>query len=112
MKRIVNVSLVSEGWPLVVGGMLATISPLIRAAGIDNPEAEARLLVSVAFEWPLEQVWIHAEKPICRREQKRIIEGLQRRLAHEPFAYISGKQEFWSLEYSVGKGCLIPRSDS
>ena len=112
MKRIINGSLVSEDWPLVVGGMLATISPLIRAAGISNPEAEARLLVSVALEWPLEQVWLHVEEPICRRDQKRIIEFLHRRLAHEPFAYISGKQEFWSQEYLVGKGCLIPRSDS
>ena len=73
MKRIINGSLVSEDWPLVVGGMLATISPLIRAAGISNPEAEARLLVSVALKWPLEQVWLCVEEPICRRDLKRII---------------------------------------
>ena len=59
----------SEDWPLVVGGMLATISPLIRAAGISNPEVEARLLVSVALEWPLAQVWLHAAAPICRRDE-------------------------------------------
>ncbi|MBT07179.1 MAG: protein-(glutamine-N5) methyltransferase, release factor-specific [Rhodospirillaceae bacterium] len=112
MKRIVNASLAPGDLPLIVGDALATISPVIRSAGINNPEAEARLLISVALEWSLEQVWLRAEAPICRNDQERIIKVLRRRLAHEPFAYISGKQEFWSLEYLVGKGCLIPRPDS
>ena len=92
--------------------MIATISSMIKDAGIDNPEAEARLLVSVALEWSIEKVWLNAEETICKRDQKRVEAVLQRRLAHEPFAYISAKQEFWSLDYFVGKGCLIPRPDS
>lgn len=112
MKRIVNISPVSEDQSLVIGSMIVTIGSLIGEAGIDNPEAEARLLVSHALEWPLEKVWRNAEAPVCSRDQKRVVEVLQRRLAHEPFAYISGKQEFWSLDYLVGEGCLIPRSDS
>jgi len=37
---------------------------------------------------------------------------LQRRLAHEPIAYITGRRAFWTIELTVGPGVLIPRPDS
>ncbi|MDP5277298.1 peptide chain release factor N(5)-glutamine methyltransferase [Sphingomonas sp. DG1-23] len=37
---------------------------------------------------------------------------LQRRLAHEPVAYITGTRAFWTIELQVGPGALIPRPDS
>jgi len=37
---------------------------------------------------------------------------IDRRLAHEPVAYIIGRQEFWSLDLKVGPGVLVPRSES
>jgi release factor glutamine methyltransferase len=35
-----------------------------------------------------------------------------RRLAHEPVAYIVGHKEFWSLDFEVGAGALIPRPET
>ncbi|WP_299322147.1 peptide chain release factor N(5)-glutamine methyltransferase [Parasphingopyxis sp.] len=35
-----------------------------------------------------------------------------RRAAHEPLAYIVGHREFWSLDFAVGPGVLIPRPES
>lgn len=37
---------------------------------------------------------------------------LERRVAHEPVAYITGVQAFWDLELMVTPDVLIPRSDS
>jgi release factor glutamine methyltransferase len=37
---------------------------------------------------------------------------LQRRLAHEPVAYIIGRRAFWTIELAVGPGALVPRPDS
>lgn len=37
---------------------------------------------------------------------------IQRRQNHEPLAYIIGSREFWSLDFAVGPGVLIPRPDS
>ena len=37
---------------------------------------------------------------------------LQRRLAHEPIAYITGRRAFWTIELEVGRGALVPRPDS
>ncbi|MBS0275933.1 MAG: peptide chain release factor N(5)-glutamine methyltransferase [Proteobacteria bacterium] len=37
---------------------------------------------------------------------------IHRRLAHEPIAYITGHKEFWSLDFEVGPGVLIPRPET
>ena len=37
---------------------------------------------------------------------------VDRRLAHEPVAYIVGRREFWSLDFRVTPDVLIPRPDS
>ncbi|MGQ0660331.1 peptide chain release factor N(5)-glutamine methyltransferase [Sphingosinicella sp.] len=37
---------------------------------------------------------------------------VERRLAHEPIAYIIGRRDFWTIRLGVGPGVLIPRPDS
>lgn len=37
---------------------------------------------------------------------------VERRIAHEPVAYITGSRGFWTIELSVGPGVLVPRADS
>jgi len=37
---------------------------------------------------------------------------IARRLNHEPVAYITGRKEFWSLDFAVGPGVLVPRPDT
>lgn len=37
---------------------------------------------------------------------------VERRVAHEPVAYITGSRGFWTIELAVGPGVLVPRADS
>ena len=37
---------------------------------------------------------------------------VERRLTHEPVAYITGSRGFWTVEIGVGPGVLVPRADS
>lgn len=37
---------------------------------------------------------------------------VERRLAHEPIAYILGRRDFWTISLDVAPGGLIPRPDS
>lgn len=67
----------------------------LAGAGSDSARLEARLL------------WEHAHKT------HQDFEGLiRRREAREPIAYITGHKEFWSLDFKVGPGVLIPRPDT
>lgn len=37
---------------------------------------------------------------------------VERRLQHEPIAYLTGRRAFWTIELEVGPGVLVPRPDS
>ncbi|WP_242097492.1 peptide chain release factor N(5)-glutamine methyltransferase [Sphingomonas sp. CROZ-RG-20F-R02-07] len=37
---------------------------------------------------------------------------VERRVAHEPIAYILGTRGFWTIDLAVGPGVLVPRADS
>ena len=37
---------------------------------------------------------------------------IARRAAREPLAYITGHKEFWSLDFEVGPGVLVPRPET
>jgi release factor glutamine methyltransferase len=67
----------------------------LREAGIANPGLEARLLAA------------HADG-----DPRRLEALLTRRGAHEPMAFILGKQGFWTLDLEVSPATLIPRADS
>lgn len=74
--------------------MLAAAKRLA-AAGIDSARLDARLL----FE--------HANGDGAAFDA-----AITRRLAREPVAAILGHKEFWSLDFAVGPGVLIPRPDT
>jgi release factor glutamine methyltransferase len=78
-------------------------------AGIDNPRAEARLLLAHVLGVSRDQTL--TGQPTTEQAQ-RFGGMVARRVGHEPFAYITGRKEFWSLEFEVGPGVLVPRPDT
>jgi release factor glutamine methyltransferase len=82
---------------------------LLASAGIDNPRGEARLLLAHALGVSRDQTLSATPTP----DQTAKFDALvSRRTAHEPFAYITGRKEFWSLDFEVGPGVLVPRPDT
>jgi len=80
----------------------------------DSPTAglDAELLLAHALErkrtWL--RAWPEAVLPDDRRERFEALLG--RRENGEPVAYLLGRREFWSLEFEVGPGVLIPRPET
>ena len=74
---------------------LRDVAARLAAAGIDSARTEARILIA------------HADG-----DAKALETFITRRLAHEPIAYITGRKEFWSLDFEVGPGVLIPRPET
>src|SRR3569623_3259819 len=74
-----------------------------------TPRLDAELLMAHALGVTREQVLLrHLDDPT----PDAFAALLDRRLAHEPVAYITGTREFWTIELAVGPGALIPRPDS
>src|SRR3990167_4999183 len=77
-----------------------------------SPTLEAEILLSFALgqprsflhAWPLQNVSF--EETNCFKAY------LQRRINHEPIAYITGIKEFWSLALIVNPHTLIPRPET
>jgi release factor glutamine methyltransferase len=82
----------------------------LRSAGVESPRAEARLLLAHAMGVRREDIISGAHPDDAALARFRT--AVERRLAREPFAYIVGRREFFSLDFAVGPGVLIPRPET
>ncbi|MDA0661242.1 MAG: peptide chain release factor N(5)-glutamine methyltransferase [Proteobacteria bacterium] len=82
----------------------------LTAAGIPNSRAEARLLLAHATGFPLETLIGYPERQIDG--EPAYLQLVERRAAHEPLSHITGRREFWSLDFAVTRDTLDPRADS
>ena len=91
----------------------------LAAAGIENPRLDARVLLEHAnrlFPLPMREGTrdrAAIERGRGNTDTASLFESfVSRRIAREPLAYITGRKEFWSLDFEVGPGVLIPRPET
>ena len=92
-------------------GAIATASVRLAAAGVEGPRAESRRLLAHVLGGGRERT-LSRGAALTPEQQTQFEALLARRAAREPLAYITGRREFWSLDFAVGPGVLIPRPDS
>lgn len=80
----------------------------LRAAGIEAPEREARLLARHALGLP-QGAWLDLSAPVPEAAFRSM---LSRRAAREPLAFITGSRGFWTLDLAVSPVTLIPRAET
>jgi release factor glutamine methyltransferase len=57
-------------------------------------------------------LYAHPEEILSARDAERFFALIARRAAGEPTQYLTGKQEFWGLEFEVTPDVLIPRPET
>jgi release factor glutamine methyltransferase len=97
---------------MTIGEALAQGSARLAQAGIQVPRLEAESLLCTLLHQSRAQLFAWPETPLSKGQQTQWQSWLERRLAGEPLAYILGRREFWSLEFEVGPGVLIPRPET
>ena len=80
--------------------------------GIDQPRAGAEVLLAHVLGMERIELYLNFDRPLPPDELTAYRELIRRRAAHEPTQYITGKQEFWSLEFLVTPDVLIPRPET
>lgn len=83
-----------------------------RAAGIGEPQADARILAAHALRLTRAQIISQAERKLDQRELDALTARATRRLAREPVSRILGAREFWGLNLAIDPSVLDPRPDT
>jgi len=95
---------------------IAEILPLAEAAladsGIAQPRREASSLLAFAVGKDKAFLIAHPEYVLNSDEETHFADCLARRARREPFQYITGRQEFYGLDFIVTPDVLIPRPET
>jgi release factor glutamine methyltransferase len=97
---------------MTVGEALARAAQRLGEAGIERPQAEARILLEAASGRGRGQIIAFPEYGLTPAQCDLFEAQVSRRVAREPISRILGSREFWSLRFAVGPATLDPRPDS
>lgn len=95
-----------------IGEALREAEARLAASGAGSPGLEAALLLSRVLERPRSHLVAWPERALEAGQVERFRVLVERRCAGEPFAYITGEREFWSLPLRVTPDTLIPRPET
>jgi release factor glutamine methyltransferase len=84
----------------------------LRAAQIPSHTLAAELLLMHALERDRAWIYGHPEEFLDPPAAEKFLALIARRAAGEPVQYLTGKQEFWGLEFEVTPAVLIPRPET
>jgi release factor glutamine methyltransferase len=84
----------------------------LRGADVPSFTLSAELLLLHTLQRDRTWLYAHPEEIIADADTQRFFALIARRAAGEPTQYLTGKQEFWGLEFEVTPDVLIPRPET
>jgi release factor glutamine methyltransferase len=98
--------------PLIVRTALREAFAQLRAAGVPSHTLTAELLLMHVLGRDRTWIYAHSEEEISEADAESYFALLARRAAGEPTQHLTGRQEFWGLEFEVTPDVLIPRPET
>ncbi len=87
-------------------------SRVLAEAGSEEASLEAELLLAYALNTDRTHLYQRLREELPENAARAFEALLQRRLAHEPTAYIVGRKEFYGLDLDVTPAAIIPRPET
>ena len=84
----------------------------LRAANVPSYTLAAELLLLHATNRSRTSLYSHPEDQLTEPESQNYFSMIERRAAGVPVQHLTGKQEFWGLEFEVTPDVLIPRPET
>lgn len=85
---------------------------LLREAGVDEDRRTASALLGHALYVDRAQLIIRSNEEIDQSRFEEFSDFIHRRAAGEPLQHITGRQEFYGLDFAVNRDVLIPRPET
>jgi release factor glutamine methyltransferase len=95
-----------------IGDLLKVSSDYLKDKGIENPRLNAEVLLAHHLHVERVDLYLNFDQPLTETELSSYRSLIKRRVVHEPLQYITGTQEFWSLDFTVDPHVLIPRPET
>ena len=87
-------------------------SQILKNHNIHSHELDAQIILSNIMGVKRESLITNNEINISKKIMEKYDAAIKRRIKKEPVAYIIGKKEFWSEDFMVNHGTLIPRPET
>ena len=87
-------------------------SQILKNHNVLSHELDAQIILSEIMGIKREFLIVNDKINISEKITKKYNLAIKRRIKKEPVAYIIGKREFWSENFSVNNSTLIPRPES
>ncbi len=84
----------------------------LRKAGVPDERREAGSLLMYVLDRDRGYNLTHAEDQLTNEQIEKFSESLDARAQGKPLQYITGRQEFFGLEFEVNSDVLIPRPET
>lgn len=81
----------------------------LKSHGSESPRLDAEVLLAHAWKCPRIQLYTRYDVVLPDDVRGVMRDLVKRRAAHEPVAYLTGRREFFSLEFHIPPGVFIPR---
>lgn len=98
--------------PATLRGVLREARNKIEALGSEEAALEAELLLMHALGIDRAKLYQRFNEALTDEEAVAFQAMVSRRLAHEPVPYITGRREFFGLDFAVAPAVLIPRPET
>ncbi len=99
-----------EDW--TIQKLLNWITEYLKNKGVDAPRLSGELLLSYVLGLKRIELYTQFNRIVGDESLSQLRQLVKRAAEHEPIAYLTGKKEFYSLEFEITKDCLIPRPET
>lgn len=97
---------------LTVGNLLTQTIDTFKEQGLSSPRLDALLLFEYITGKDRTHILSHQEDLLSTNQVRQLGEAVDRRLEHEPIAYIVGYRDFYGYPIGVDEHVLVPRPES
>ncbi|MCD6297202.1 MAG: peptide chain release factor N(5)-glutamine methyltransferase [Deltaproteobacteria bacterium] len=95
-----------------IKGLLKVSADYLKKKQIDSPRLAAEVLLAYQLNSDRVNLYLNLDQPLTEKEVSGYRALIRRRLGREPLQYITGIQEFWSIDFVVDPRALIPRPET
>lgn len=95
-----------------VSSILKTTAEYLKSKSSETPRLDSEVLLSHVLQKSRIELYTDHDMPMLSGDRDAYRALVKRRAAGEPAAYLVGRKEFYSLDFAVGPGVLVPRPET